>query len=257
MSTQTQPNQSQSSAPLTKKQRKELQRKEKLAEREKVRSKKQRVRVISWGALIAALAIGVLSLFYLTKNPKQSDTAPPLSVDAIQSSDHISGNKESKTVLIEYSDFQCPACAVYYPITKKLLETNGAKVQFVYRYFPLQAIHKNAFGGAQAAEAAGKQNKFWEMHDLLFERQKEWSDEKNVRDVLVRYAGELGLNIGQFIADFENAETKTRIDSDYQSGVRAGVEGTPTFFINGAKIDNPRSYDEFQKLIDSVVAKKS
>lgn len=172
--------------------------------------------------------------------------------------DHIkNGNFSSAVTIIEYSDFQCPACGVYYPITKKLLETNGARVQFVYRYFPLRTIHQNAVAAARAAESAGKQGKFWEMHDFLFERQKEWSDEKNVRDALTRYAGELGLNVGQFLADFESSTVKDRVDRDYQSGERAGVEGTPTFFLNGKKIDTPRSYDEFQKIIDTVVAKKA
>ena len=180
------------------------------------------------------------------------------SIDGVKEDDHVKGgNFSSPVTIIEYSDFQCPACAAYYPITKKIFETNGAKVQFVYRYFPLESIHANALPASQAAEAAGKQNKFWEMHDLLFERQKEWSNEKSPRDIFARYAGELRLNTGNFIADFENPATKDRIQKDYQSGTRARIEGTPTFFINGAKIDNPRSYDEFQKLIDDVVAKKS
>ncbi|MBI5230484.1 MAG: thioredoxin domain-containing protein [Candidatus Magasanikbacteria bacterium] len=214
--------------------------------------------LLIWTIVAVVALIAVFIGIDSASKQKPSPATQTRAFDAVTESDQIKGgNFSSPVTIVEYSDFQCPACAAYYPIAKKILETNGTNVQFVYRYFPLQALHPNAFGAAQAAQAAGTQNKFWEMHDLLFERQKEWSAEKNIRDIMTRYAGELGLNVGQFIADYENPETKTRIDRDYQSGARAGVEGTPTFFINGAKIDNPRSYDEFQKLIDRVVAKKS
>lgn len=214
--------------------------------------------LLIWTVVAVVALIAVFIGIDSASKQKSPTTAQNGTLDAVTESDHVKGgNFSSPVTLVEYSDFQCPACAVYYPITKKLLEANGAKVQFVYRYFPLEGIHPNALGAAKTAEAAGKQNKFWEMHDLLFERQKKWSSEKNVRDVMVRYAGELGLNVDQFIADYENVETKTRIDIDVQSGKRVELEGTPTFFINGTKIDNPVSYDEFQKLIDNVVAKKS
>lgn len=209
--------------------------------------------VVAVVALIA-MFIGIDS----ASKQKSPNTPQKGSIDAVTEIDHVKGgNFSSPVTLVEYSDFQCPACGAFYPITKKLLETNGTKMRFVYRYFPLEGLHPNALGAAKAAEAAGKQNKFWEMHDLLFERQKEWSNENNIRDVFVRYANELGLNTGQFTIDLESTDTKTRIKHDIESGERAGVEGTPTFFINGEKIDNPGSYDEFQKFIDNMVAKKS
>lgn len=222
-------------------------------------SNKSQKSLLIW-TLVAVVAL-IAVFIGIDSASKQGSSGNPQPqnnlLGAVREDDHVKGgNFSSPVTIIEYSDFQCPACAAYYPITKKILETNGAKVQFVYRYFPLQSLHPNALNAAQAGEAAGKQNKFWEMHDLLFERQKEWSDEKNVRDIFARYARELGLNVENFIADFANSASKDRIERDYQNGVQAGVEGTPTFFVNGAKIDNPRSYDEFQKLIDAVVAKK-
>lgn len=243
----TQPNQS--PAPLTKKQRKELRRQEKLAERERIRSKKQRIRVISWGALISALVIGVLSIFYLTKTQKQPVTTPPLSVEDIQSSDHIAGNKKSKTVLIEYSDFQCPACGAYYPMVKQLKNELGNSFAFIYRHFPLLQ-NKNAELAAQSAEAAAKQGKFWEMHDKLFENQSSWSDLslKDAEKSFTDYAESLGLDINKFKEDVKSAEIKTKVENDKKSGERASVNATPSFFLNNELI-SPKNYDEFKQLI--------
>lgn len=244
-----QPNKSPSSPPLTKKQRKALRRQEKLADRERIRSKKQLLRVISWSALIAALAIGVLSLFYFTQTPKQPDTTPPMPVDAMQSSDHIAGNKESKTALIEYSDFQCPACGAYYQMVKQLQNELGDQFAFIYRHFPLPQ-HKNAEIAAQSSEAAAKQGKFWEMHDKIFENQSGWSDLslKDAEKSFETYAESLGLDITQFKADANSAETKKKILDDKKSGERASVNATPSFFLNSALI-SPKNYDEFKQLI--------
>lgn len=244
---QTQPTQSRSKAQLTKKQRKELRRQEKLEEREKVRSKKQRSRVLGWGALIGALAIGILAIYYLPKN--QSNPGSSLSVKNIQPSDHIAGNPESKTVLIEYSDFQCPACGAYYPLLKQLKTELGNSFAFVYRSFPL-AQHKNAELAAQIAEAAANQGKFWEMHDKLFENQSSWSDlsSTDATKTFERYAESLGLNMTQFKTD-ENAEgTKKKVSDSTKSGERALVNSTPSFFLNGKAV-SPKNYDEFKQLI--------
>ena len=124
----------------------------------------------------------------------------------------------------------------------------GAQVQFAYRHFPLSQ-HKNAKLAATVAEAAGKQGKFWEMHDLIFQNQSDWSEEKNAAVIFAKYAQEVGLDLAKFQTDIASEEIKAKIENDYKSGVKAGVNSTPSFFLNGEKITNPRNYDEFKNAI--------
>ncbi len=173
-------------------------------------------------------------------------------VDRVTNADHLQGNASAKVVLIEYSDFQCPACGAYYPIVKQIEETYGDELAIVYRHFPLTTIHKNADAAARAAEAAGKQGKFFAMHDLLFEKQAEWSNATDAGARFVTYTESLGLDRDRFNADIQSSDVKEKVDADRDSGVAASVQGTPTFFLNGKKINNPRSFEEFRKLIESV-----
>lgn len=177
-------------------------------------------------------------------------------VDAVSDADWVKGNKESKSSLIEYSDLECPACKVYHPVVKQLNEEFGDRILFVYRHFPLRNIHPNSDMAAQAAEAAGKQNKFWEMADKLFENQEKWSSEKNPRDLFLEYARSLGLDVEKFARDLDSSQVKDKIEKDYQSAVKAGVNATPTFFLNGTKLDNPRTYEEFKGILEKAVSNK-
>lgn len=203
-------------------------------------------------AIIIILITGFLFLGAYLKNNSLNNNSilPP---DAAVSSDWIKGDKNAKTILIEYSDFQCPACAAYHPLVKKISEELGDKMAFIYRHFPLSQ-HQNAKLAATASEAAGKQNKFWEMHDLIFENQKDWSNLSNSRakELLAQYAETLNLNIEQFKNDMDSDEIKNKINSDLKSGAIAKVNSTPTFFLNGKKI-SPRSYEEFKQMIASQI----
>ncbi len=184
-----------------------------------------------------------------------ADNGAPVSVAAIDERDWIKGNKESPIVLIEYSDFQCVACANYYPLLKELASEFGDDVAFVYRHFPLRQIFPNAQIAGQAAEAAGKQGKFWEMHDMIFEGQRNWSRQRQgqAEETFASYAAALNLDIEQFKRDIHSKSVEDKVNSDYQSGVRAGVNSTPIFFLNGKRIQNPRSYEEFRKLIQAAI----
>ena len=165
------------------------------------------------------------------------------------------GNPEAQITLIEYSDFQCPACATYYPMLQRLVEEMGDQIKFIYRHFPLSSIHPQADLAAQASEAAGVQGYFWEMHDLLFEKQSEWSGQKNAKDIFIGYARELGLDIELFSADIDSRAVKKIVSDDKISGNQAFVSGTPTLFLNGEKINNPRSYDQLRQLIQNELEK--
>lgn len=189
-----------------------------------------------------------------TPSDKTLGAQSSATVDAVSDADWVKGNKESKVVLIEYSDLQCPACKVYHPVVKQLTEEFGDRILFVYRHFPLRNIHPNSDMAAQAAEALGKQNKFWEMADKLFENQEKWSSEKNPRDLFLEYARSLGLDVEKFKNDLDSSQVKDKIEKDYQSAVKARVNATPTFFLNGTKLDNPRTYEEFKGILEKVVS---
>jgi protein-disulfide isomerase len=200
-----------------------------------------------WVAGFIGIALLMFGLVKLGGGSETNGTASLLA--AVSASDASKGNTEAPVTLIEYSDFQCPACASYYPLVKELMNEYGDRVHFVYRNFPL-VQHKNAAPAALAAEAAGRQGKFWEMHDLLFENQVRWATSKEVRTIFEQYASSLKLNLEQFSADMESDEIKAKVQADYDGGIAAGVNSTPTFFLNGEKIVNPQSLNEFKALID-------
>lgn len=167
--------------------------------------------------------------------------------------EHVKGNKEATISLVEYSDLQCPACGLYYPVVKQIIEEFGDKIKLTYRHFPLKTIHQNAELAALATEAAGLQGKFWEMHDILFERQKEWS-EKSSNDIFNGYAEEIGLDVLKFESDLSfNEDIKNKVESDFQKGLESKVNSTPSFFLNDVKIQNPRSYEEFKSIIQQFI----
>ncbi len=152
--------------------------------------------------------------------------------------DHIQGNPDAPITLLEYGDYECPHCGRAYPVVQRIEDRLGDSLRFVFRNFPLAEVHPHATHAAYAAEAAGRQHRFWEMHDTLFENQDALEDED-----LTDYAEELELDVKQFITDMLSFEIAQRVQEDFMSGVRSGVNGTPTFFINGKRHDGPFDYD--------------
>jgi protein-disulfide isomerase len=145
------------------------------------------------------------------------------------------GGTTATVTLEEFSDFQCPACGGLEPGLRNVLKDYGDRVRLVFRNFPL-AMHKYAFQAARAAEAAGQQGKFWEMHDMLYDNQKEWSDSMEPRVQFDSYATRLGLDVQKFKADMERPELTERIKADYARGMSLGVKGTPTVYLNGREL---------------------
>src|SRR5437867_11304999 len=144
--------------------------------------------------------------------------------------DHIQGPADAPIALIEYGDYECPYCGEAYPIVQAVQRRLGDRLCFAFRNFPLVNSHPHAEHAAEAAEAAGAQGKFWEMHDILFENQNALEDED-----LPRYAAALGLDVPRFMTDVLAGKYAWRVRADFKSGVRGGVNGTPTFFINGER----------------------
>jgi protein-disulfide isomerase len=144
----------------------------------------------------------------------------------------VAGPDQAPLTLVEYGDFECPHCGRAYPIVKQLQQQLGKKLRFVYRHFPLTKMHAHAQHAAEAAEAAAAQGAFWQMHDRLFERQFALEDEN-----LVEYAQELGLDADKLSGELAAGTYRNRVRDDFMSGVKSGVNGTPTFFINGVRHD--------------------
>jgi protein-disulfide isomerase len=158
--------------------------------------------------------------------------------------DHQIGKPGATIILVEYGDFQCPHCAEAYPLIKKLMKEFHNEVVFVFRNFP-QAVHPEAMMAAQAAEAAGLQNKFWEMHDLIFEQQDQLSENN-----LVYFAESLNLDLDKFENDRNSADIMSRIESDIDSGIRSKVTATPTFFVDDERLE---TYDETYESLSNAI----
>ena len=151
---------------------------------------------------------------------------------AVGKSDHVLGPDDAPVTLLEYGDYQCPFCADMHPMIKAIARSMGAQMRFVFRHMPLLEMHPYAQHAAEAAEAAAVQGKFWEMHDAIYRQQSELGS-----DLLHQLAVKLKLDIAQFDADLEARRFRPRVKRDFMSGMRSGVAGTPTFFINGKRYE--------------------
>lgn len=199
-----------------------------------------------------------LLLFGVYKLINQSVPTDFPQTKRLKADDHIKWSPTKKNILVEYSDFQCPSCKSVHDFLKTIEASGSAdlsitnKVTFVYRYFPLYQIHDKANVSAYAAEAAGKQGKFWEMADLLFNEQQVWEKSNNIlKDYFEKYAKELNLDVDKFIKDFESPEVRSRVAQDLREAEQIGVSSTPTFFLNGQKVD-VNSYNEFKTRLKNL-----
>ncbi len=210
--------------------------------------------VIIAGAMSANSGTGSAA----SNNGFVSSTAP-----AITSTDHVLGNPNAKVSLIEYGDFECPACGEYEPLVQQVIGSMSSSILFVFRNYPLTSIHPFAMVGAQAAEAAGMlggPSKYWAMHDLLYAKQSEWSLNTNLTPAQVLsqylngYAKSIGLDVTQFDADMSSSQVSSKIQGDITGGNQALINHTPTFFVNLQQIPNPTSYAGFQTVLDQALS---
>lgn len=165
---------------------------------------------------------------------------------------HIKGNPEASVTLVEYSDFQCPACGQFYPYVKQLLADYPDSIRFEYRHFPLINVHPQAVPGARAAEAAAQQGKFWEMHDKLFENQTVWSKAANPNAYFYQYAEEIGLDVEKFKRQMGSAMIQAAVDSSFADARERGFTGTPTFLLND-EVMTFTTFDEFRAAIEAAI----
>ncbi|WP_392565059.1 thioredoxin domain-containing protein [Utexia brackfieldae] len=165
----------------------------------------------------------------------------------VSANDHIQGNPQATIELVEYGDYQCPYCRDFHYTVKSLQVELGDKLKFIFRNFPLD-MHPNALDAAISAELMAKHQQFWPMHDLLYENQQHLDDNS-----LMQYAKQLGVTKKQFSADFQNTALIKKIDSDIESGLRSGVNGTPSIYINGKKYQGDYSAQALLSYIQTLI----
>jgi protein-disulfide isomerase len=208
-------------------------------------------------AIVGLIILAFLGLVFFNNNKKTTTVNP---------TNHVSGKLDSKVTLVEYGDYQCPACQSFSSITQQVREKYKDQIKFQFRNLPLTQIHQNAYAAARAAEAAGKQNKFWEMHDLLYTASnwQAWTEATNANSYFDQYAKQLGLNVTKFKADFKSEAINDMIKADVTEFDKTGEQkATPAYFLNGKKIDSSKlldaqgqpSLESFSKLIDAALKK--
>jgi protein-disulfide isomerase len=168
----------------------------------------------------------------------------------ISAKDHFQGDIDAACSLVEYGDYECPHCGRAYPLLKRVQKHYGNRLCFVYRNFPLNEMHPHAERAAETAEFAGTKGKFWEMHDLLFENQEQLGD-----DLYLELAGELGLAQDELAEALDQSEFQAHVKADFIGGVRSGVNGTPTLFINGQRYNGPVEFEALVEKIDVALAR--
>lgn len=204
--------------------------------------------------ILAAIVVVFGGLLVFNKRDNGTDNGSTNGgTQDVSLTNHITKEGTTNVRLVEYGDFQCPSCGQYYPLFKELKQKYEGKVTFQFRHFPLVEIHQNALISARAAEAAAMQNKFWEMHDLLFENQNSWSTSSNPSAIFEGYAEQLGLDVEKFKSDMRSEQTNQLVQADRREAQRKGYQSAPTFELNGEKIENVTSVEAFSEKIDEAI----
>jgi protein-disulfide isomerase len=216
----------------------------------------------SFWAILAVIAVVLGGIFVLSnKNSDSGKTSG--STSAVTK--HIEGSGSTGVTLQEYGDYQCPICGTFYPAVKHVQEKYKDQLYFQFSNLPLTSLHPNAFAAARAAEAAGLQDKYFEMHALLYENQQVWSSSSSAEALFTGFAQQLGLNTTQFKQDFASSKVNTAINADVAAFIKTGNDqATPTFFLDGKKLNNTDLFDsnnqpsveKFSKFIDAAIAAK-
>ena len=200
--------------------------------------------------VLAVMVLGIIGVIIFSKQTQSDPSAA-----AVAGSNNVYGKLDSQVVLTEFVDFQCEACYAYYPYVKQLKEAYSDRVKFQVRNFPITSGHQFSMQAARAGEAAARQGKFWEMHDLLFEGQKSWEQTQNPQSYFDQYAEQVGLNMEQYRTDRDSADVAAVINKDLDDVKALGGDGTPTFLLNGVKIENPGpTFEELSKVLDDALA---
>ncbi len=208
--------------------------------------------------VLAVLGVVAFIVWALMRPEQSADQAKTLSAQetAELQQGHSLGNSDSKVVLTEFGDYQCPACGQWHPFIKDtVLPKYQDRIKFVFKNLPLVNIHKNALIAAQAAEAAALQGKFWEMHNKLYETQAQWENDSNdqAKGKFEGYARELGLDVGRWKNDFDSAQVRDIIKADSALADKLQLPGTPSFLINGQIVDTKNGFEDLTNALDKAL----
>lgn len=207
-------------------------------------------------AVIAAIVLIFVGVAVFGGNDKTNTTSSSKNSGL---SNNVQGKGTTGVTVVEYGDYECPYCAAAAPVVKAGVAEFGDKIKFQFRNFPLVNLHRNAFAAARAAEAAALQGKFWEMHDALYDpsNNKAWTAASNPNPYFEQYAQQIGLNVNKYKTDFSSSQVNDTINADMDEGNRLKITGTPTFFINGKKVEIQPNVDSFRKAVNDAIAQQS
>lgn len=214
-------------------------------------------------AILAGLVVIFIGVFAITSHSSNKNGSPG---SAGLATNHQEGSGSSGVVLMEYGDYECPVCGAYYQPLKQVAAQFSSQIYFQFRNLPLTSIHPNAFAAARAAEAAGLQSQYWQMHDALYDNQNSWASATNPLPYFDQYARSLGLNISQFDSDYASGKVNDAINADLAAFDKTGQQkATPSFFLDGKFIANNQlvdangqpSLDKFASLINAEISAKT
>lgn len=241
---------------LTKKEQKELRKMERLEKENSLQKSQVFKKVAIWGGVFLSITLFIFILVKASDSSSNSQSVlatQTANIRPVSKDDLAFGSPKAKVVLIEYSDFQCPACALYNNLVKQTLKDFDGKILFVYRFFPLEQAHKNALISAQAGYAAYLQGKFLEMDDVLFTNQQTWAESSNPQEIFISYAEKLGLDTEKFKTDMNADSTIKIVKNQEDLALKEQIQHTPTFFLNGKEVTNG---SDFKQLIQDQLNKK-
>jgi len=215
--------------------------------------------------ILGAIIIIFIGIFAISQNSNDKNSSG--SGAKAQPTNHVTGQGQKHVTLVEYGDYQCPICESYYLPVKQVVAQFNQAIYFQFRNLPLSQIHQNSFAGARAAEAAGLQNKYWQMHDMLYEQNnwQQWTNSNNPSQFFNDYAKQLGLNVEQFKKDYASDKVNDAVNADLAAFKKTGQQqATPTFFLDGQYIDNTKvsgsngpSVSKFAAVINAEIAKRN
>lgn len=210
---------------------------------------------------LATIILLVGGIFLMTRGNSSLSTDSSLlfpqnatATSGFSNGNYLPYDSTTKVTLVEFGDYECPACSVYSPFIKQLLTEFSGKITFVFRNYPLPQ-HKNAPISSYAVEAAGLQGKYWQMHDKIYETQNDWASSANAQEIFVGFAKDMGLDTNKFVADLASDNIKNIVQKDTKDGNSVKLTETPTFYLNGKKIIFTGKYDQLKKLVESELSK--
>lgn len=198
-------------------------------------------RYLPFGIIGAVLLLGLCAglWMYRSAQPQSAPAVAALPAGSPAASPAVPAARGAITIE-EFGDYQCPPCGAVHPLLKSIKSEFGARVRFFFYHLPLTQVHENAMPAAHAAVAAGLQGKFWEMHDLLYARQREWAEVENLHPLALTYARQLGLDVDRFARDMDSPQVDATVAADLQRAAARGVSSTPTIFVDGQMVDNDK-----------------